>query len=773
MDNLIVSRPSEEGIEPSTTRPSRISPTYEYVDANVPDTSADGFRYWLQYWNILWRHKIVVLATTVSGVLLALAVTLHQAPLFVSRATLEIQQGSSQPFEGISFLNNFDPNLVQTQAQLLMSGQLQERVYSKVLKNTPSNGISVPDSLLPLRRRLGLLSFKNSPTWREAVSGARSNLDISLVKDSSIVHITSWSTVPQAAADYVNSLVDEFVQQNIEERWALYETTGAWLTRAQEDLKTKLEKSEKDLIAYASVSGLVVTSNNEMIGEQKLVQLQTELSKAQADRIAKESVYRTASAQSPEALAQVLDQGPMAQYEMKLVDLRRELAEATTSLTPAHPKVRRLQAQIDELESANSQERNNILNRLRTDYESALQRERQLLTDFTSESKALSNQDQKLIRYKTLQREVETYRKLYETTLQRGKEASVASALRPISVRLVDSAGVPKFPARPILWQNLAYGLLGGLVVGAAFVLLRDRTDLSIRMPGSIASDFNLRELGVIPSAKADLKLSGWKRQRSLPAGFTSSARQSAIQKAHVVEPVELTTWDRKASMVAESFRATLASLLLSGENGHRRQVILVTSPSPREGKSTVVTNLGIALAEINRRVLIIDADLRRPRIHTIFDQANTWGLSDLLREKTACAAYPTEGLARKTHVPGLFSLPSGPAAVSASQLLYMDRMAELVERLRNDFDAVLIDTPPVLSVPDARVLSRLVDGVVLVFRAGRTTRESATLAVSMLEADGGVMLGTVLNDWNPRNTVGYGYESVYRTYYGGVASSL
>jgi polysaccharide biosynthesis transport protein len=235
---------------------------------------------------------------------------------------------------------------------------------------------------------------------------------------------------------------------------------------------------------------------------------------------------------------------------------------------------------------------------------------------------------------------------------------------------------------------------------------------------------------------------------------------------------VELTTWNRKASVLAEAFRATLTSILSSEQNGHGRQVILITSPSPQEGKSTVTTNLAIALAEIQRRVLLIDADMRRPRLHTVFNHANTSGLSDLLREKTRCDDYPAESLGRKTQIPRLFLLPSGPGCVNVSRLFYSQRMVELAARLRNEFDTILIDTPPVLHVADARILSRFADAIVLVFRAGRTTREAAATAVNIFEADGVPILGTVLNDWNPRTMGGGYYPSDYRAYYGSAAGN-
>jgi capsular exopolysaccharide synthesis family protein len=776
MEHLPVRQRSGEIARQTTLDTRPISPG-GYIDINPEDSTADQWNRWLQYWGAVTRHKIAILVTAVCGVLAATGVSLFQTPVYLAGTTLEFQTQSSQqkPLEGISFLDEADPYLLQTQVRLLTSRTLQDRVQSKLLQDqseaqTPGDRqagtVPVSNRLDTLRHWLGLRPIAPSPA--AAIGQAVGGLKVTPVKESRIVQISTQSTLPHVAAGYVNTLATEFIQQNLEQRWSLYQTTAAWLGRAQEDLREKLEESERQLLDYASASGLVVTSKDENIAEQKLLEVQAEVSRAQADRIAKESVYRTAMAQPAESLAEVLDQGPMAQYQTKLADLRRELADAATALTPAHPKVQRLEAQIQELESAKSREGGNILNRMRTDYESAMRREQQLLAGLASQSRVLSSQDQKLIRYKMLQREVETYRKLYETTLQSGKEASLASALRPVSARVIDAAGVPRAPYKPDVTRNLSLGLAGGLVIGVGFVLFRERTDSSIRVPGSIPVYLNLRELGIIPSAAAEPDLpflAGRKPPKSLPAVPSLRLPTANMRRKQKVEPVELATWNRKSSQLAESFRATLTSIL-SGQNGHALQVILIASPSAQEGKSTVITNLAIALAEINQRVLLIDADLRRPRLHRIFDQANAWGLSDLLRERTPCGEYPAEALARQTHIPRLSLLPSGPGSVNVSRLLHSARMADLLNRMREDFDAVLIDTPPVLQLADARILSRLADAVVLVFRAGQTTREAAAMAVNAFEADGVPVLGTVLNDWNPR-TMGYGYyPASYLPYY-------
>jgi capsular exopolysaccharide synthesis family protein len=218
--------------------------------------------------------------------------------------------------------------------------------------------------------------------------------------------------------------------------------------------------------------------------------------------------------------------------------------------------------------------------------------------------------------------------------------------------------------------------------------------------------------------------------------------------------------------MVAESFRATLVSILFSGDDDNRPRIMVVSSSSPGEGKSTVVSNLGIAVAEVNHRVLLIDADLRKPRLHEVFSLPNDRGLIDLLRSKEPFTSIPP-GIIQETEMPDLYVLTSGSATTSATSLLYSTRMPELLKVLRTEFETIFIDTPPMLQIPDARVLGRIVDSVILVVRAGKTTRDAAQAAHQRFVADGTKLLGTILNDWNPKRSPN-GYYGNYNGYYGG-----
>ncbi|MDQ6663055.1 MAG: polysaccharide biosynthesis tyrosine autokinase, partial [Acidobacteriota bacterium] len=312
------------------------------------------------------------------------------------------------------------------------------------------------------------------------------------------------------------------------------------------------------------------------------------------------------------------------------------------------------------------------------------------------------------------------------------------------------------FPYKPSIFHNAGAGLIGGLVFGIGLVVLRERADRTIQSPGETAYYLNVPELGVIPAVASDRDNSY--RRRELAAKFTDPKDQNGDR--HLTDCVELVTLKRRPSMVAESFRAALASILFSESS-----VIVFSSSAPSEGKTTVLSNLGVAMAETHRRVLLIDADLRKPRLHHIFDVANARGLSDLLRSEKPLDDFRPEDLIQETGVNGLSILPSGPEAASISDLLYSARLPELLKHVRAKFDVVLIDTPPMLQMPDARILGRMADGVILIVRAGNTTRDTMLVATQRFVEDGTPVLGTILNNWNPKTRAADGYQGYYKGY--------
>lgn len=319
----------------------------------------------------------------------------------------------------------------------------------------------------------------------------------------------------------------------------------------------------------------------------------------------------------------------------------------------------------------------------------------------------------------------------YDATLQKAYNAWLASRIRLSNVRLAGMATAPMFPSKPSLPLNLAIGLIGGLLAAVAYVMLCEQSKPVLRMPGDAGSFLSLPELGAIPQA------GGW---APLAALFPGAANGRRAERAALEQRTEL----------SESFRTTVASILSNGHNGGGPRVLVVTSSLPTEGKTTVVSNLGIALAAASKKVLMIDGDMRRPRLHKLFDEANSWGLSDVLNEKNAIDELPLDVLAKRTSVPHLYLLPSGASTENIFGLLYSGRMSRLLPLFREQFDYVLVDAPPCLEFSDARIMARYAEEVLLVVRANHTDRRTAQTAVRRLRLDGTQVMGVILNRWNP-----------------------
>jgi len=727
----------------------------------------------LEYWQMVRRHKVAVVVVSILGAVAGFLYTLPQPRIYQAHTTIEVQ-GLNEDFLGlhnvsptVSPTSNYYPDFdIQTQVKIMQSESLANSVVADLEKGKPPENMLPPDRLTVWKKALKIDPPSQTELWKLAIETAAGSVRVRASGTNRIVEITCDSTQPQVAASFANTLTREFIEQNLEARWKSTEYTGEWLTRQLQDIKIKLEKADEELNAYAKSAGLTFTDEKTSVEEDKLRSLQKDLLEAQSDRVSKQSRYEMASTSPPEALPDVLDDSALRDLETNETELRRKLAELRISLTPQNPEVRRVQAQITLMEATIKQERANILTRIKNDYDASQNREKLMMASYLAEVKLVADQSEKTTHYGILKREVDSNRALYETMLQRMKEASVASALRASNIRVVDPAEPPPIPYKPNVLRYITMGLLAGICLGVTLVVLRERADRTLHDPGDIAYYLHLPELGVVPTANVELTPRGFKTTRSPGRGAAMLDLNGQPSMEEVLDDrVELITHVRKKSLISESFRTTLTSILFSGHNGDRPRVIVLTSASPKEGKTTVVCNLAIALAEINHKVLVIDADLRRPRMHNVFGVKNdNNGLSELLLKQEPLDDAALRSAARETHIPNLYVLPAGRSRFNAASLLHSERLPELLRGLRKQFDTIMIDTPPMVNIPDARVLARLADGVIMILRSAHTTRDAALLAKQRFMDDGIPVMGTILNNWNP-NTPGYGY---YRNYYEG-----
>jgi succinoglycan biosynthesis transport protein ExoP len=734
----------------------------------------------LDYWRILRRGKWILLLVAFAGVVAAVLLTLPQKPLYLAGATLEIQP-INEDFMNTRQLNPVEQSPITdvmmgdipTQVQILQSNTILDRALSRLdPTHMPASaaGPAKPDSRPTWRRLLESLKPKPPlPPRQAALARAVDSLKIKSTPDTRIVSIECDSPDPNVAAGFANALADEYIKQNLEVRWNMSQRTSEWLGKELDGMRLKLERSEEAMQAYARTAGLLLSSESgTKFSEAQLSNLQAELNKAQADRSIQQSRYEMADTKSPDALPDVVDSLALRAYQAKLTDLRQQLADLKGTYTPEHAKVKHVEAQIEEVQASFDRDRASIIARIKTDYDQALSRERLLTADYARQTGLVTSDAEKSVQYNILKREVDSSRTLYESMLGRVKESGIAAAMRASNIRVVDDALPPTAPYKPSFPRNAALGLFGGLFLGAAVLIVRDRCDRTIRNPEDASLYLGVSELGVIPAASHARRHSSYGRKRvrgagSSPAGPNGS---SAVLLAPAPGTLDLITFTDPSSMMAESFRTTLTSILFSGQNGTRPRTLVFTSAHPSEGKTTVVANLGIALAEAGQKVLLIDGDMRKPRLQTIFNVSEVMGLADLLRDRTTPAVEALATMVQESKIPGLSVLPAGPPTSAATNLLYSPQLAELIRTARSIYDMVLVDTPPVLNIADARVLGRLSDAVVMVVRSRKTTRDVLKNTCQRFSEDGTKVLGVVLNDWDPRSGASsYGYSNYYQGY--------
>ena len=693
----------------------------------------------LDYWHAIRRRKLALTFFGVVGLGIGIGVAISQVPMYRAGTSIEVQDGKGEDI-ATKILNPQptveSPADIQTQIKILQSHRLIDRALNK----------AHIFSLVDLERRapqaswrLNLFSLLRPEENRDSlIEKVAKRLRVNAAGSTRIVEVSYEATDPTAAALFVNTLTSEFIQENLEARWEMSRKTSDWLVSQVDEMRGKLQNSEDALQAYARRNGLIYTGNKQNVSEEKLREVQSELSKAQADRVEKQSRFEIAHSAAPESIPEVLNDNSLRAMENSLVDLRKQEAEMGVTFKPDYAQVKRLRAEIDSLTSNIERKRAVILSRLGNELEESQRRERLLEAAYALQTRLVTNDSEKSIQYDMLKHDVDTNRQIYEVMLQRVKESSITSALKAENVLVIDPAKAPLRPYKPNLPMNAGGGLVFGLMLGVAGIVIRSKADGCVQEPGDAGMLLGVPELGMIP------------------IGEPASTRRFSVRallsrgKAREAQSLQLVSSPNRSSRVADSFRAVLASILFAAA-GRRQRVLVVTSPSPGEGKTTTASNLAVTLANMGRKVLLIDGDIRSPKIHGTFGLDNSAGLTTMLKSLAINEVLTNSFIREIAVVPNLHVLTSGPAIQAGADLLFSSLMPALIARYRNEFDMVLIDTPPMLMMPDARVLARLADAVVLIARAGQTNRRAMQAAFRRFVEDGTPVLGVVLNGWNAK----------------------
>lgn len=732
---------------------------HEYVMAETGEASSGPS---IDVRNLLRRYWLLLIALIIIGAAAGFTSVVFSSPMYRTRLLLEVQSVNEAFARNSMDAMAFDATEVgiQTQINILRSGSFLRRGADRLQETVPLAPTG-RDLFSRLRDRVHPATRDPLENTRRGLTTALSTFDARPVNRTRLIELSCESTSPDVAAQFLNSMAAEFVDDTVRSRMQSSQKTSEWLSAQIEETKSKMQESEERLREFVQASGNLFAGKDVTLDDTKLTQLKAESAKVQAERIAKQTKYELVLKSPPESLPDILDDTVLRGYQQQIGTLKREKAALETVFTAKHEKVRKLDVQIVMLENTYKNEVTAVLKRIQNDYESAKRHESLLSSAYAGQSQRVGSESGKAAQYSALKREVETLQQMYQSLLAQANQAGMSSSVPINPIRIVEPSSTPEEPYKPQPIINISFGTLLGLAFSVAIVFLRERADRSIKSAGSTRRLLNTPELGVIPNLR--LNENG--------AGKSAGAAKLAITKSGAPPlngdgddaATALVSWQKAPSFLAESFRGTLASILRNQSSGKAQRIILITSPGPGEGKTTVVQNLGIALAETGRKVLLVDADFRRPHLHHRFGLPNDWSLVDLLSQKIPVADYSPDRLAIDTGYPGLFLLPNRSTHDNVAKLLYSPRLRTIFETLTEGYDMVLVDAPPILHLADARIIAPLTDALILVLRSGVTDRECAVDAYQRIREDGLFLLGTVLTDCDasPARKNSYYYDYV------------
>lgn len=578
------------------------------------------------------------------------------------------------------------------------------------------------------------------------VSAFIDRIEVSPIRNSRLVDVNFQAKDPVMATKIVNTLARAYIDQNLETKLAAVQDAVKWLhTRIAEE-REKVEKAEQALLRYKEEHSIVTdfSSGVEMVTAQKLAQLNTQVVEAESQRVEAETRYKQAAAMagSPDMLGsipEVLKNELIRQIKSMEVELYKRMSELSKKYGQKHPRMVAIESELKSLQKRKSQEVNRVINSLRNEYRVALAREESLKGALARQKKESLDLNKKAIAYSVLNRESESARHMYDLLIKRFKETTLTEDMRTGNIRIIDRAEMPGTPVKPKKKLNLILAIIVGLVMGVGLAFFFEYLDNTIKIPEDVKQHLKIPYLGPIPLLQLERESKGHPGDDRYP---------------------ELITLNSPKSTASESYRGIRTNILLSAA-GSAPQIILISSAGPGEGKTITTANLAVTMAQAGSKVIVLDCDMRRPKMHKVFGMTRNRGMSNLLVGNDS-----VEGIILHTDIPNLDIIPCGPIPPNPSEMLGSDRMAALLGTLRKHYNHILIDSSPSTAVTDAVVLSKSVDGIVLVIRAGDTAREMVKNGVAQFEAVGSRVLGAVLNGVDMGRD-SYYYYQYYYYYYG------
>jgi capsular exopolysaccharide synthesis family protein len=785
--------PERVGIE----RPSEIPAAHSYnygVDPN-----AESEVHLLDYWRAVRKRLWLVISIVVLITMLAVLYVARKPDLYQAEARVQVDLENNAALVGrtpyvIGPAN--DPTYFNTQLQILTSPGLLRRVvktldlehnsdffkssstqqrstWQTVLRmvgigddekdgstTRPQNELPLRTTVAPASSREDLVEAKQLSRY---VGSILTGLKVDPVKETRgyyketrLIDVNFTHTDPQVAAKVVNAIAETYVFSNLEKKTETNTSTGDFLQKRVAELQQQIRMDEERLVNYAKNNQIISLDASQNTVVERLAGLNRQLLEAENDRKRAEADYRGAKYEGAASALVDADEKRIGDLESELASLRQKRAQLLVDATEEAPEVKEVTQQIEELETQvrdlRVQKSTTLLTNLETRYRQTLAREESLRQAFEKQRSETLTQNEAAINYRIIQQEIETNKSLLTNLLQRSKENDVVMAGKPNNISIIDYAIAPDKPIGPNRMRTVFIALFLSVGLGIGFALFLEYLDDTVHSTDEVERLLHLPALAVIPSVGAGTR-------RRLLGGPGALQKQNGNPASN---PELLMNVDGR-SPLAEAYRHLRTSVLLSTA-GRAPRTLLVTSSLPGEGKTTTAVNTAISLAQTGASVVIIDADMRRPRLHSIFSISDRAGLSSILSSDLSEAGILE--IVEKEEVTGLHLLTSGPIPPNPAELLGSEQMRRLITTLQSNFDHVVVDSPPVSSFTDGVLISSMVDGVLLVVHGGKSSRHIVRRSRQLLQDVGAKIFGVVLNNINLQSHDYYYYQRYYSQRY-------
>jgi len=734
----------------------------------------------LEYWHIILKRKWILITFAAVLVVFVAIFSFTSTPLYQATASIMIEEPSSSMLSiqdimgyGGYYRSDYLGTYFNTQLKLLTSRSLAERVAKKM--NFPAR----PEFRASARSRTSLVqSAKNFVTLRWLFKRKKpveseekiqyqpnlysayaftvlGGLSVSPVEETRLVDVSYTSPHPVLAADIVNTLIEEFINFSIESRYEATQQASEFLTEEIAKLRDDLGAKERALQRYGEEKKLLFLSKDESSVVNKFADVSTALTEAQVDRIKKESLFRELKGLKADSLPEFVSNSLIQSLKTSYTQAKNDYDERSKIFKPDYPEMIKLKARMDSLKLELENEIRKAVDASEADFRASQKKEVSLQDMLESQRTEVSKMDSNAILYNSLRIEVENMRELLNSLVSKQNETLVSArlgGLRTSNIKIIDRALVPGGPFTPNTRMNILMALLVGLVGGLGLIFLVEYMDNTVKGPEDAEKITGLASLGIIPFLSPD----GLKKRSEQYGGYSYGAESAAGEESiPEVSEIELINHLFPKFSISEDYRTVRTSILFS-HSDTQPKTICFTSTLPQEGKTATVANIAVSFAQLEGKVLLVDCDMRKPRLHKIFKVRNLVGLSGYLTGKVTF-----EDAIQKTSVENIWILPSGPHPPNPAELLNSRRMKELLTLVKERFDVILIDTPPVLAVIDPVIISSLADSTVIVIRAGKTTRKPLAKAVAEIRKAKSDVIGVIFNEVKigPQGAVGPYYH--------------